>query len=200
MATWNSDWENLPKNSQSPTEIDDAVRAVKGAVSSRMTNEHDTFDDATGGAEALDWRHKEGSARCWYESAEPANAPSAGALAAGHLWWDSDDDELYCYDGASFEPLNAATADISTYIDDQAGGSDLKTKVIQLTYVASELYRGAHGLDVSKIRGVAIVEIDSPGPPTSVLYGPTASATYISVWLGGVWDGDTIYATIFYVD
>jgi hypothetical protein len=198
MATWNSDWENLPKNSQSPTEIDDAVRDVKTAISSRMTNEHDTFDDATGGAEALDWRHKEGSARCWYESAEPANSPSAGALAAGHLWWDSDDDELYCYDGASFEPLNAATADIATYIDDQSGGSDVKAKVVTVPYYAgSFIYRVAHGLTASKIVGIA------PAPYSANYYDGALRITFDGTYLYIMTFASistSLKATIFYTD
>jgi hypothetical protein len=106
LATWNSAWENLPKNSQSPTEADDSVRAVKGAVERRARNEHETYNDATGGAEALDWRHKEGSARCWYEDSAPTNAPESGALAGGHLWVDSDGGyPLLVYSGAAWIPI-----------------------------------------------------------------------------------------------
>lgn len=166
MSTWNDAWMLLPKNSQSPTEADDSIRSVKTAVERRIRNEHDTTNDATGGAETLDWRHKEGSARCWYESAEPANAPSAGSLEAGHLWWDSDDDQLYCYDGAAFNALHANEAD---YITDQAEVSDLKVKVFSLDYWgaiatgsegaedASYRWRVAHGIASasSKIKGIA---------------------------------------------
>jgi len=198
-AVWNSAWEDLPKNSQSPSEIDDNVRAVKGAAERRMRNEHDTYNDATGGVEASDWRHKEGSARCWYESAEPANAPSAGALAGGHLWWDSDDNELYCYSGDAFVALNAATADISTYIDDQAGGGDLLFKVVVPAVYAGSLYRVAHGLTANKIRG-AFVASELTG--IAVVYGPNIfyDATYLYVSYYATPGVVPRYAVIAYVD
>ena len=113
MATWNAAWMLLPKNSQSPTEADDSVRAVKSEVERRIRNEHDTFSDATGGTQAADWRHKEGSARAWFEDAEPANAPSTGALASGHLWVDSNNQNvLRVYDdvAVAFEPIGVVVA------------------------------------------------------------------------------------------
>ena len=73
-----------------------------------MSNEHETYDDDTGGDETLDWRHSEGSARVFFTDTEPAAAPSAGALADGHCWVDSNDDNIpYVYDGTAgaFEPL-----------------------------------------------------------------------------------------------
>ena len=197
MGTWNAAWELLPKNSESPTEADDNIRAVKGAAERRIRNEHDTYNDATGGAEALDWRHKEGSARCWYEAAEPANSPSAGALAGGHLWWDSDDDELYCYDGAAFQPLNAATSDITTYVDDQSGGSDIKAKVLTFSWNAP-YYRVAHGLVLAKIVGIA--PVGEQNVTLGIIEEMSADATYIYIFPLIAAAGQTFRATVFYTD
>lgn len=110
MSIWNAGWENLPKNSQSPTECDDNIRETKAAAERRMRNEHETYNDATGGSESLDWRHKEGSARVWYQTGAPANAPSSGALAEGHLWVDSDGgNHMEVYSGAAWIPIGIET-------------------------------------------------------------------------------------------
>lgn len=110
MATWNSSYEDLPKNSQSPTQVDDSIRGFKGDVRARMENEHDTYNDGTSGTEALDFRHKEGSARAWYETGEPANAPGSGNLQAGHLWVDSDGGyHMEVYTGSAWTPVGLET-------------------------------------------------------------------------------------------
>lgn len=202
MAVWNAAWELLPKNSQSPTEADDNIRSVKTETERRMRNEHDTYNDATGGAQAADWRHKEGSARCWYESAEPANSPSAGTLAAGHLWVDSDDKQMYVYDGAAFQSVSS----IATYIDDQGAGANLLVKVISGTIAPGVVYGdAAHGLTAAKIRGWAVSILNTTAErrfiDRTALYGATQENLRV-VLDGAAGGGNTItfYATIFYIE
>lgn len=194
MATWTDAWMLLPKNSQSPTEIDDNVRGVKSAVERRIRNEHDTTNDATGGAEALDWRHKEGSARCWYEAAEPANSPSAGALAGGHLWVDSDDKELRVYDGAAFQRILCQETD---YLDDQGGGSSLKAKVLTDNAVATTMISIAHGLTQAKIMGAVASILTDIG----WVSGVRVDTNDIDIFLtDGVGTTGTVNVVVFYID
>lgn len=168
-----------------------------------MTNEHDTYSDATSGAEALDFRHKEGSARCWYEATAPANAPSSGALAGGHLWVDSDDKVIRVYDGSTWQPVvplaSSATVDYHT---DQSGGDALKAKVLTLTYNSGYIYDAAHGLDQTKIMGIAGMGIYPGGGGTEGLIqaGPYVTATDVAVYSLTSGSGQTFRVVVFYTD
>ncbi len=109
MATWDATFENKPAGADSPSTLDNEQRSHRKAVEERMANEHDTYvDDSTVGNKVKDWVHKEGSAMAYYEATEPANQPNGETLAtrdAGRFWWDSDDDELRCYDGTDMQTI-----------------------------------------------------------------------------------------------
>jgi len=115
--TWGGTFKNSPDGSDSPSTLDNQQRAHREAVEERMENEHDTFEDGTSGLASADWRHKEGSARAYYQSAEPTNQPGAngaglGVDDEGRIWWDSDDDELRCYDGSDFQSIKKISGNL----------------------------------------------------------------------------------------
>lgn len=106
--TWGATFKNSPDGDDSPSTLDDQQRTHRRAVEERMENEHDTFEDATSGLSTADWRHKEGSARVYYQSTEPTDQPGAngatlGASDDGRLWVDSDDNTIKVWDGTAFQ-------------------------------------------------------------------------------------------------
>jgi hypothetical protein len=109
MATWDATFEAAPDGGNPPSTLDDAIRAHKAAVEERMKNEHTTYSgDSTSGTASVDWRHKKGSARAYYQSAAPTNQPGTagsglGSGDDGRLFVDSDDDALYVWNGTAFE-------------------------------------------------------------------------------------------------
>ena len=112
MATWDATFEGQPDGGDNPSTIDNRIRELKVANEERMKNEHLTYTAAdTDGTAGADWRHREGSAIAYYESAAPTNSPGTagsalGAGDAGRLWVDSDDHILRVWDGDSFEEVN----------------------------------------------------------------------------------------------
>ena len=112
MSTWNGTYEGVPDGGDSPSTLDNSIRDFKTSTEGRMENEHDTYvADGTAGAESKDWRHKEGSARAYYQSAEPTNQPGSNGAALGaddngRLWVDSDDDTQKVWDGSAFKLIS----------------------------------------------------------------------------------------------
>ena len=119
--TWDADFKNKPDGDDAPSSLDDQQRAHRAAVEERMENEHDTVSDDTAGLSTRDWRHKEGSARAYYETPAPTKQPgSEGAslddltgLDNGRIWVDSDTDIPYIWNGTEFVVLKTSAA-IST--------------------------------------------------------------------------------------
>ena len=125
MSTWNGTYEGVPDGGDSPSTLDNTIKDLKTSIEGRIENEHDTYvADGTTGAEAKDWRHKEGSARAYYQSAEPTNQPGSNGAALGadddgRMFVDSDTNEIRIWDGStwvspSFHPLTALSTSIST--------------------------------------------------------------------------------------
>ncbi len=107
MSTWDTNYKNKPAGTDAPSTLDNEQRTNRTSIEVRMENEHDTFEDGTSGLASADWRHKEGSARVYYQSAEPTNQPGANGAALdsgddGRIWIDSDIDELFFYSGSAF--------------------------------------------------------------------------------------------------
>ncbi len=210
MATWNAGYEAKPTNADSPTLGDDEIRATRGDARARMENEHLTYNDATAGAESEDFRHREGSARTFYQDGEPANAPSGGTLGDGHLWVDSNaNEQLYVHDGTNFVKVTGVlptgtqtVAGVKTFDDApvlsggaQIGelGATLKTKILTLTWAAAISESVAHGLTLSKIRGVSAVP-----PQDRYVDAIGITSTHIFVNLTQTVTG-TSYVVVFYV-
>ena len=113
-VTWNANYELTPLPQDSPTGIDDEVRALKDSISARMKNEHETFEtDNSSGAEGDDFVHKAGSAKGYYQAAEPTLRPD-GVTAlnsedAGRAWIDSDTDITYRWDGSAWGEISIGT-------------------------------------------------------------------------------------------
>lgn len=116
MAVWNDAFNLTPAGSDDPGEGDDRIREVKAEVDGRVNQEHVFHDTATTGASV----HRAGSARMYYQAAEPTLRPDGitalGASDTGRLWMDSDDDTIKgVWTGAAFvEPsINLTDAAIS---------------------------------------------------------------------------------------
>ncbi len=215
MATWGSGYEAKPTNSDSPTLGDNEIRATRSDTRARMENEHLTYNDTTAGAESEDFRHKEGSARAFWESAEPTNAPSGGTLAQGHLWIDSDDNQqLYVHNGTDFLKVTgilttgpqtvtgvktfSAAPVFSGGVQIGDAGTALKTKVITLIDQGTGWAKAAHGLITANIRGLSVTATNA----TSYNYGIQKFGIYNDeVWIqyNAAYPCTNLYATIFYI-
>ena len=115
--TWDGNFSDVPDGDDSPSTLDNAIRAHKEAVEERMENEHDTFEDATAGLASADWRHKEGSARAYYQAVAPTDQPgdngaALGASDDGRIWVDSDIYGVRVFNGTAF--VNCNTSVITT--------------------------------------------------------------------------------------
>ena len=224
MATWNATYEAKPTNSDSPTRGDDEIRATRGDTRARMGNEHLTYNDATAGAESEDFRHREGSARAFYESSEPGNAPSGGTLADGYLWVDSDDKTLLIHDGTDYQKLQVTddsgavvktgaqtVAGVKTFssapvltagVQIGSAGTALLTKIITLTAYSGNVWRATHGLTKANIRGIAPVAYFSANKAGLGGMNYVCSIEDIYVYMvesGLTTDPTAMYALIFYV-
>ena len=165
MATWDATFENKPAGGDAPSTLDNEQRNHRKAVEERMANEHDTYiADSTVGNKAKDWVHKEGSAMAYYESAEPTNQPNGETLAtrdAGRFWWDSDDDELRCYDGTDMQTIKKISGALEVTGGINNGGTLLKTKVVDIgdwNMNSTTTITVAHTIsDFKKIRDVSAI-------------------------------------------
>ena len=92
-----ADWdEGAPLISDPRRQGAGEILNLRKATRARLAKEHDTPAAASVGGE-----HKQGSAKCYYQSAEPTLRPDGvTALSSadyGRLWIDSDDGSLYRY-------------------------------------------------------------------------------------------------------
>jgi hypothetical protein len=111
MATWDATFEVNPEDTDDASLGDDEMRADRIAVRERAENEHTTYSDGTGGTTLLDWAHKPGSAKGYFQNAAPGVRPNAATALnaddAGRIWFDDDADDLpYFYDGT--DPYDVA--------------------------------------------------------------------------------------------
>ena len=126
MATWDATFEAAPDGGNPPSTLDDAIRAHKAAVEERMKNEHTTYSgDSTSGTASVDWRHKKGSARAYYQSAAPTNQPGTAGAALGsgddgRLFVDSDTNIGFVWDGSAMQPIR------SLDLQDPSGDADVE--------------------------------------------------------------------------
>ena len=101
VTTWDSTYEgSQPANTDSVSVADDHLRAMKREIRERAEVEHSWGEGFTDSPAAETGRHREGSARVFYESAEPTvlgrdpndvrDLDDSGAIDEGRLWRDSD--------------------------------------------------------------------------------------------------------------
>jgi len=112
MSTWDTNYKDKPAGGDAPSTLDNEQRTNRESIEVRMENEHDTFEDATAGLASKDWRHKEGSARAYYQSLAPTHQPGdngaiLGASDDGRIWVDSDDETMQVWDGSAFKDVAA---------------------------------------------------------------------------------------------
>lgn len=106
MATWNASFQQTPKASDSPTQGDDSIRGLAGAIEERMRNEHTTYySDSTSGTVSKDWLHKAGSAVTFIQAAAPTVRLSGEYLIPGQLWYDTDTGVLYICTTGGVSPV-----------------------------------------------------------------------------------------------
>ena len=141
-VTWNANYELTPLPQDSPTGIDDEVRALKDSISVRMSNEHETFEtDNSSGAEGDDFVHKAGSAKVYYQAAAPTLRPDGvTALDAednGREWVDSDTNKKYVWVATEWIEITDLT-EYGAKIDSDSSyfaNEVLKYKVLRTTIV-----------------------------------------------------------------
>jgi hypothetical protein len=187
MATWDAVFEAKPNGGDVPSTLDNEQRNHRKAVEERMKNEHDTYtEDGTVGNLVKDWVHKEGSAMAYYESDEPTNQPNGEALAArdaGRLWWDSDDNELRCWDGSAMQTIKKISGDLELGGTVTSGvktdGTFLKTKVIEIgdwNMDTTSSVAVAHGLTLADIRTVTVIIRDDSEAFLYSFFGSVSSS------------------------
>jgi len=108
--TWNAAFLTLPDGGNQLSDGDNKIRDLKTGITERAENEHTTYNDGTGGSYLLDWNHKAGSAKGYFQNAAPTNRPNGSTALtsddAGRLWFDDDGGDLpYFYDGSDWVGL-----------------------------------------------------------------------------------------------
>jgi hypothetical protein len=110
--TWNATWAGEPAGTDNLSSGDDEIVELKTAVEERMANEHWTYvGDSTSGNYLLDFTHRAGSAKAYFQDAAPTNRPNGSTALdsddAGRIWFDDDDaDTPYFYDGTGWVGLS----------------------------------------------------------------------------------------------
>ncbi len=98
-ASWD---ETVPVASSPRNNGATEILSLRKGVKVRADKEHVAYDAASVGGE-----HKAGSAKCYYQAAEPTTRPDGStALTSadyGRLWIDSDDGSLYQYTATGWE-------------------------------------------------------------------------------------------------
>ena len=99
LITWNTSFEANPESSDSPSYGDDEIRNLKTAMRERFEKGH-TMNTAVGTVGPDGW-HKSGSAKLYYQAAQPTTRPDGTtALTAddnGRRWVRSTDNREYVY-------------------------------------------------------------------------------------------------------
>jgi hypothetical protein len=188
-----------PRTSDTPTQGDDEIRALRAAIQERIKNEHTTYDaDATGGVAALDWLHKAGSSISYYLPTEsaPTVGLSGSPLKNGALWYDTTLDVLKVWVGSGWTVValnvmqGASRASLASL-----GATGLYTKVLTLNWPIFDIAASAaHGLDVTKIRSISVT------PPSGRTLDKIAvDATNVHAYINLVVGTGTGYAVVHYV-
>ncbi len=134
-STWDATFLTEPADGDSPSSGDDEIRVVRSAITERIANEHTTYVvDGTGGNYRLDWNHRAGSAKGYFQNTVPINRPNdATALSAadnGRLWFDDNDGDLaYVYVHPNWVGLNIVQPRFSIQ-GALATGSDVVPRII----------------------------------------------------------------------
>jgi len=125
--TWDTNFKVDPEGGDNPSVGDDEIRAVRGAIEERMVNEHTTFADGTLGNYLLDWNHRAGSAKAYYQSATPTTRPNAttalGTADAGRIWVDSSTNRVYVYSGSAWVAIPTLPLRITVFGGMAVGGA-----------------------------------------------------------------------------
>jgi len=200
LVTWNTSFEDNPSGNDSPSYGDDEIRLLKTGIRERFEKGH-TMNLGSGTVAADGW-HKSGSAKLYYQAAEPTTRPDGTtALTAddnGRRWVRSTDRSEYVYVHPSWVPVSILVGGNNVFSGDNdhtgeetfSGGADLGNngtsigiKALTGTLNAGGNISVAHGLDVDDIL-VAIAFVHS---------------ITNSNWAAIPWDGDgTSGAYVFY--
>ena len=116
MATDSTAWDiTVPANSDNLSAGAEDMREFKEQVEARLNKEHVDFGASTAGGE-----HVAGSAMAYYQSAVPTTDPAGNALDTssttddGRIFWDSDDNRLYVWNGTDFTTELAYLQSVAT--------------------------------------------------------------------------------------
>ena len=104
IGTWDSAFESVPAGSDNLSVGDDAIRALKAAVSTRFGREHYGLTSDTNSKHG--W-HKPGSAVTFYQASAPTTKPEASGAAldtddSGRLFLRSGDTILLVWNGSAW--------------------------------------------------------------------------------------------------
>jgi len=117
LITWNTSFEANPESSDSPSYGDDEIRNLKTAMRERFEKGH-TMNTAVGTVGPDGW-HKSGSAKLYYQAAEPTTRPDGTtALTAddnGRRWVRSTDKREYVYVHPSWTAVTTLSGANNTF-------------------------------------------------------------------------------------
>jgi len=109
--TTEDDWdESSPAINQPRRNGAVEINALRQAVRLRMAREHELFDELGVGGE-----HLQGSAKIYVDTTEPTLRPDGTTVLdaddIGRLFWNTDTDRMYVWDGDSWELFRDVTED-----------------------------------------------------------------------------------------
>jgi hypothetical protein len=176
--TWDAAFAAKPAGGDNLSDGDNKFRDLKTGIGERIRNEHtDYLNDSTAGAYLIDWNHKAGSAKAYFQDAAPTNRPNGStALSAadnGRFWFDDDDADIpYFYNGSAWVGLLRAFIRLSIQ-GTLSTGADVVPRIIFP-------------------RGGAIVRVDA-----IVVTAPTGAAFRLDLEKSG---SNSIFGTNDYVE
>jgi len=89
---------------------------------------------------------------------------------------------------------------VADYLNDQGGGNNIKAKVLDFTQYLGGLYAAPHDLDISQIKGVAVVGVSTGVSQGLINYGPWIYDNDIIVILEKGDAGQVINGVVFYTE
>ena len=112
MANWDATFEAFPLGSTQPSQIDDAIRELKEELRLRLEKEL-AWDSASPAPSQQGWS-KSGSARTYYQAADPTTRPDASTtLSAG------DSGRLHVHNATYRLQVWTGTAWVDVQVGDQ---------------------------------------------------------------------------------
>jgi hypothetical protein len=203
--SWDTTFNNTPVDGDGAGGGNEEIQDTRKETANRANTEHAWNSTSIDGEPIDTGRHREGSARAFYESAQPttlkaadyspttSTSPNNGsnALDPGRLWVDSDNKQLYVNTGAgaTWSPVTTIPASgsgsvpanrfINPYLNiNQQFGSTATTASADLTTTPLYTVDGWYGY-VSESGGMAVKQRLDTGVVPALGDFTTAGATYI---------------------